>query len=195
MTRALLRGGIVALLLLTLQGTSHAAWSPIANPITTASGDQNQQLTVQDGSGGFYTTWVDYNSTSSIHIQHMTHRGIVASGWSAGGMLLSNPAHDAADVALVSDGAGGAIVAWADHRNGHWNIYVQRCAPDGIATRPAAVPRRRLFTIFILNLQTLFIVRGLRIRLVRSAPMELPLAPRHPGKLFAPTIDTPLQAT
>src|SRR6267154_4494565 len=53
------------------------------------------------------------------------------------------------------------------------------CAP-AIATRPAAEPRRRLFTIFILNLQTLFIVRGFRIRLVRQHRWNFPLLPAIP---------------
>src|SRR6185369_432564 len=59
------------------------------------------------------------------------------------------------------------------------------CAP-ATATSPAAEPRRRLFTIFILNLQKKFLSRGFRIRPVRQHPLELPLAPRWPEKPFTP---------
>ena len=59
------------------------------------------------------------------------------------------------------------------------------CAP-ATATSPAAEPRRRLFTIFILNLQKSLSLRGFRVRPVRQHPLELPLAPRWPEKPFTP---------
>src|SRR6266545_5722463 len=49
------------------------------------------------------------------------------------------------------------------------------CVP-ATATRPAAEPRRRLFTIFILNLQVA-LVGGFRLRRVRSTPWKVPFSP------------------
>ncbi|MFB3896657.1 MAG: hypothetical protein ACE14V_10185, partial [bacterium] len=32
---------------------------------------------------------------------------------------------------LVSDGSGGAIIAWQDYRNGNYDIYAQSVTTDG----------------------------------------------------------------
>jgi hypothetical protein len=45
---------------------------------------------------------------------------------------LCTEAADQTTPVVVSDGAGGAIVAWADARDGNRDIYVQRISPDGL---------------------------------------------------------------
>jgi predicted lipoprotein with Yx(FWY)xxD motif len=48
----------------------------------------------------------------------------------------NNPITTASDdqitVKIVSDGSGGAIIVWADNRNGNWDIYAQRINSSGI---------------------------------------------------------------
>jgi len=46
--------------------------------------------------------------------------------WQANGNPLCTAVGSQAAPVIVSDGAGGAIVAWHDLRSGHWRVYAQR---------------------------------------------------------------------
>src|SRR6187551_1414534 len=83
-------------------------------------------------------------------IMHMTSRLLFVSGLLACGFLPARlalaawPSDPLVNVpictatgaqttpAIISDGAGGAIVAWADARSGNRDIYVQRISADGV---------------------------------------------------------------
>lgn len=53
--------------------------------------------------------------------------------WPADGLAVSTAAGDQTAPVAVSDGAGGAIVAWPDYRAGNYDIYARRVASYGAA--------------------------------------------------------------
>ena len=52
--------------------------------------------------------------------------------WQFNGVPVSTAAHYQADPLIVTDGAGGAIIAWFDYRNGNYDIYAQRLNAAGV---------------------------------------------------------------
>jgi hypothetical protein len=54
-------------------------------------------------------------------------------GWQFNGVPVSTAANYQADPIIVSDGAGGAIIAWIDYRSGtNYDIYAQRLNAAGV---------------------------------------------------------------
>ncbi len=52
--------------------------------------------------------------------------------WQFNGVPVSTAAHYQADPIIVTDGAGGAIIAWFDYRAGQYDIYAQRLNAAGV---------------------------------------------------------------
>ncbi|TAK53579.1 MAG: hypothetical protein EPO24_14210, partial [Bacteroidetes bacterium] len=47
--------------------------------------------------------------------------------------VVSNASGTQKTPVMIDDGAGGAIIAWSDNRNGNYDIYAQRLNAEGIA--------------------------------------------------------------
>ena len=122
-------------LLASATTSAWAAWptDPLINtPICSASGSQTKPASVADGAGGAIVTWVDGRSGTHIYTQHVLASGTVDPTWPANGRALCTAANDQQFPVIVSDGAGGAIVAWKDHRNGtDYDIYAQHVLASG----------------------------------------------------------------
>src|SRR5207249_8767484 len=72
-----------------------------------------------------------------IYAHHVLSTGVVDAAWPADGRSLSTAANIKSGSAIVSDGRGGAIAAWADRRNGNnYDIYAQRVAASGYLGDP-----------------------------------------------------------
>ena len=86
-----------------------------------------------DGAGGAFVTFDAYASLdNNVFVQHVNPAGVPQ--WTAGGVPLVTAANDQYDAQLVPDGAGGAIVAWTDHREHvilFGRIYAQRVSAAG----------------------------------------------------------------
>ena len=87
---------------------------------------------IPDGAGGAVVEWSDRNSSTGyfdIHAQHVLGSGVV--GWQTDGVAVSTGYvwEDPPDI--VSDGLGGAIIAWVDTRNYRWDIYAQHVLAGG----------------------------------------------------------------
>ena len=99
---------------------------------------------VSDGAGGAIVTWEDSRSGSTDYDVYA--RRVDASGtplWATGGVSLCSAAENQWDPRIISDGSGGAIVAWRDFRSGNWDVYAQRVGaegsiPTGVAYKPFA---------------------------------------------------------
>ncbi|MGH7729983.1 MAG: hypothetical protein ACRENJ_01895 [Candidatus Eiseniibacteriota bacterium] len=79
-----------------------------------------------DGSGGLYLAWwSDY----AVFAQRITAAGEIAPGWPEGAMFLATAGTPSSWTTVDPDGAGGAIVAWAD--KGIGNIVLQRITAGG----------------------------------------------------------------
>lgn len=111
-------------------------------PICTANGIQEHPRITTDGSAGAIIVWQDISSSSSdIYAQRIDARGVIR--WAKDGVAICLEKGDQWFPNLVSDGKGGAIIAWWDRRNGISNtdIYAQRIDADGnILWQPGGVP-------------------------------------------------------
>ena len=121
----------------------NAQWSDNAHINTIISIDaetQEQSVMATDGAGGAIIAWYDTrNDNGNIYAQHIDANGVIQ--WTANGIPIASAASMQAQPAIISDGSGGAIIAWIDLRNGNdFNIYAQRVngsglvqwAPDGV---------------------------------------------------------------
>ncbi|MBL7738109.1 MAG: T9SS type A sorting domain-containing protein [Chitinophagaceae bacterium] len=113
-----------------------AQWSPnpsLNNAICAYTSHQMDVQLVSDGSGGAIVTWRDGRNISTamdVYAQHISASG--ASLWNVDGVAICNATQDQYAPRLVSDGAGGAIIAWYDNRAGNYDIYAQRINASGI---------------------------------------------------------------
>ena len=110
------------------------AWSgdPALNTaICAAAGEQDCPAAVPDGSGGAIVAWQDHRSSSGwdIYVQRVDSGG--AARWALNGVAIATAASDQTLPAAVSDGHGGAIVAWQDRRGSDCDIYAQRVDASG----------------------------------------------------------------
>jgi len=123
------------LFILALSNTAYTQWSTdpnINNPICTTVNDQTYPLIISDGSGGAIIVWTDEHGVNSdIYAQRIDANGIVR--WTADGVAICTAVNNQSYPTIISDGSGGAIIAWNDNRSGtNYDIYAQRINGDGI---------------------------------------------------------------
>lgn len=110
-------------------------WNSSLNvSISAAANDQLNPQLVPDGNGGAIIVWEDLRGglTTDIYAQRVNRTGSVQ--WGANGIAVSTAVNDQRKPRLVSDGSGGAIIVWEDHRSGTFSdIYAQRVNTTGIA--------------------------------------------------------------
>ena len=111
-------------------------------PICTADGVQEHPRITTDGATGAIIVWQDMSSNSSdIYAQRIDARGQIR--WAKDGVAICLEQGDQWFPNLVSDGNGGAIIAWWDKRAGftEMDIYAQRVDGDGqILWKPGGIP-------------------------------------------------------
>ncbi|HKW15466.1 MAG TPA: FlgD immunoglobulin-like domain containing protein [Candidatus Krumholzibacteria bacterium] len=113
-------------------GTSRAAWVTNGNALCTFATDQVDEAIVSDGAGGAIVVWEDFRNFSNydIYAQRINASGAVL--WTADGVAISTATGNQSFPVVVSDGAGGAIIAWADNRGTDRDIYAQRINAAGV---------------------------------------------------------------
>jgi hypothetical protein len=94
-------------------------------------GNQLKPVSISDGAGGAIIAWTDQRSLAymDIYAQRISADGKVL--WTADGVAVCTALYDQDEPALVSDGAGGAIIAWHDARSMNYDIYAQRVSAAG----------------------------------------------------------------
>ncbi len=128
----------------TPDGTIAPGWAPNGNPVSTAPNAQRIPAILEDGAGGAIIAWGEVASVHmgavippGVRALRLTGAGAVAPGWPADGVALSTVSRPRWFAPrIVSDGAGGAIVAWADNRNIPFDVFesdlfAQRVRADG----------------------------------------------------------------
>ena len=124
-------------------------WTANGAPLCTALGEQTEPRIAADGESGAIVTWEDQRSGSGFGSAEIYAQRISAGGavqWTPNGVALCTALYDQSNPDIVPDGAGGAIVAWADMRSQAFDIYAQRVsaagavlwAPNGMALCTAA---------------------------------------------------------
>ena len=107
-----------------------ARWTAGGMALSGAASTQQSPCIVSDGVCGAIVAWHDdLGGTSRIYAQRVDSAGVLL--WTASGKNLSTATGEALAPRIVSDGSGGAIVAWHDARSGDYDIYVQRILADG----------------------------------------------------------------
>ena len=114
-----------------------AQWNSNGNAICTAANYQNDPKLVSDGNGGAIITWFDYRSDGGsftnfdIYAQRVNSAG--AFEWTSytTGLPVCTSAGRQQLPQIVTDGTGGAIIAWQDNRNGNNDVYAARVSADG----------------------------------------------------------------
>lgn len=130
-----LAASLLVLTIISLPLRSHAAWWVNGNIICDMDKYQHSPVVVPDGSGGAIIVWGDLRNqgdlvyNGDIYAQRVNANGVVQ--WTANGVALCNDPLDQDLFTIVSDGSGGAIVAWQDKRNGSYDIYAQRINAAG----------------------------------------------------------------
>lgn len=112
--------------------------SPLTNvAVCTTLGQQAPTGIAPDGAGGALITWSDSRlgpGNSDIYVQRVLAAGTVDPAWPLNGQLICTASGDQLAPAIVSDGSGGAIVAWQDLRAGTTSdVYAQHVLAAGIA--------------------------------------------------------------
>ena len=127
----LFAAALLATLLAAAPRPATAAWphDPTVNvPLCTATGGQQDSAIVSDGTGGAIVIWSDCRGGGGnidIYAQRISAAGAVQ--WTVNGAALCTTIGEQGLPTIVSDGAGGAIVAWHDYRSGATpDIYAQR---------------------------------------------------------------------
>jgi hypothetical protein len=119
--------------------TGVALWTAGGVALCTDPGYESDPKIVSDGAGGAIVAWEDVRDAATTHI---FARGVNAAGvaqWAADGVALCTAANGQFSPAIVANGAGGAIVAWDDFRNGTFSdIYAQKINADGTLGDPLA---------------------------------------------------------
>jgi hypothetical protein len=118
------------------QGVVVSGW-PAAGFKFVATGTSIAYALLADGSGGVYASCIQ---SQNLMLQHVTAAGTIVTGWPAAGQVFCAVPQFATNLpTMVSDGAGGAIVAWQDSRGGVSqtglptdDIYAQRVLPMGL---------------------------------------------------------------
>ncbi|MGG9960551.1 T9SS type A sorting domain-containing protein [Ferruginibacter sp. SUN106] len=126
------------LLLVLCCNYSNAQWSSNAsvnNAVCNFTGNQTNVQMVADGTGGYIAVWEDTrNSSTDIYAQRVNATGALL--WAADGIPLCTAAFNQLNPKIVTDGAGGAVIAWIDDRNGggagNYDIYAQRVNASGV---------------------------------------------------------------
>lgn len=84
-----------------------------------------------DGFGGAVVAWQEYTVGPGELLKVQRISSISARLWDAAGVTICDVGVGIGEYEIVSDGEGGAIVAWVDGRTGENRVYAQRVLFDG----------------------------------------------------------------
>ena len=110
-----------------VNGDGFLLWPSSGVAISTASGTESFHAIASDDSGGAVITWQRLPGTpgsTDIYVQRIDSSGNIK--WETNGVEVCLAAESQSNPVVVSDGAGGAIIAWTDGRSeSHTDIYAQ----------------------------------------------------------------------
>ena len=109
-----------------------AQWSTntaVNNAICTQINDQSFPQIISDGNGGAIIVWVDsrFQPNYALFAQRISVAGIIL--WATDGVQVTPSGVPLQPPAIISDGAGGAIITWSDYDDS----YAQRLNANGAA--------------------------------------------------------------
>ncbi len=106
-----------------------AMWTANGVVVCNAAGDQTTPTIAADPTGAAIIAWSDTRTPANgadIYAQRLTLAAGAVS-WTANGMLACDTTGDQVSPCVISDGQGGASLAWRDYRGGAVaDLYAQR---------------------------------------------------------------------
>ena len=109
---------------LLMSGKTDPDWPVDGLEISGASGDQVAPMLAPDGRGGVLVAWQTHRGERSrIYVQHALRSGRLDPSWPVNGAPACAARGDQEVPVIASDGRGGALVAWRDHRAGDYDVY------------------------------------------------------------------------
>jgi hypothetical protein len=127
-------------------GVVDPAWPVNGLGVCLAAANQGSPTIATDGAHGAVVVWTDgrLDGTDHIFAQHVLGLGVVDPAWPADGRGISNAGDRETRPLVVSDGAGGAIVAWQAFSSAlnKLSVYVQHVTGAGVVD-PAWAPAGR----------------------------------------------------
>lgn len=110
-----------------------ALWTANGVAVCSSAGNQWDVQIVSDDAGGAIVVWTDRRSgVYDIYAQRIKPDG--TPWWTANGVAICTASNNQMYPRMVSDGSGGAIITWADFRNGipNTDVYIQRINAAGV---------------------------------------------------------------
>ncbi len=121
------------LLLLASAAKVAAGWTDGGVSICNSAREQRNPVAVPDGAGGVIIAWEDNRGYFSwdLYAQRVSSTGETL--WAVNGVPVCIASLDQIDARIMTDGSGGAFIAWTDYRNGTNNrdVYIQRLSSEG----------------------------------------------------------------
>jgi len=117
---------VFAAILLLGAGRLQADWGFNGVPVCGEVGHQRDAQIISDGAGGAIMVWRDgRGADEDIYAQRIFSSVVM---WTVDGVPICTATRIQAEPKVVSDGAGGAIISWHDHRSDtvYSQIYAQR---------------------------------------------------------------------
>ena len=113
-----------------INGAGLRQWTSTDVPVAIGNGDHDHPVIASDGAGGVIIAWRDSRTSKyDLFAQRFDAAGVRQ--WSLNGIPVSQSPGDHDAPQIVADGAGGAIIAWMDHRGAAYDIYAQRINSSG----------------------------------------------------------------
>ena len=109
-------------------GAVDPAWPTNGRAVSAAGLLETRPLLVPDGVGGTIVTWQAFTVHLNMYAQHVKSTGVLDPTWPVGGKALSITNRTQSQADIVSDGSGGAVVAWADS----FDIVAQHVSASGV---------------------------------------------------------------
>jgi hypothetical protein len=124
-------GGNLDIYAQRIDANGDTLWAADGKPICTAVDDQTGPLAVGDGSGGAIIAFREDRLASGwdVRAQRIDANGDTL--WTANGVPICTADYMQYLAGLVTDGSGGAIIAWRDYRDLDFNIYAHRVDSNG----------------------------------------------------------------
>jgi hypothetical protein len=115
-----------------VDGSGVRGWAANGKKVLSGTADIHTVTAAPDGSGGLLVAWsVGTSLDGNIYAVRIGANGVLAPGWNATGNAVCTEGNNQDEPAIGNDGAGGAFVAWTDHRQGIEEIWAQRLNASG----------------------------------------------------------------
>lgn len=114
-----------------IDGSGTLLWDAGGRVVSAAALHQDEHVSASDGQGGVIVAWLDIRDGyfDLVYVQHLDGDGNAA--WASDGVRAVEGTFAQSQPRIISDGVGGAIVAFAVQPSFNFLVYVQRLDGSG----------------------------------------------------------------